>query len=247
MNLKNTVALVTGAAGGIGREFVLELLERGASKVYAGGRQAAALAGAFRGDPRIVPLVLDVTYPAHVAAAAVAAPDVSLVINNAGYCAEQGALAAPDLSAARTEIEVNYFGPLLMARAFAPVLARNGGGAIVNVLSILSLATLPMMGTYSAAKAAGLSLTRSIGAELAAQRTLVVASMPTVTDTAMGGWAVDMPKVAPRDAASETLDAVEAGETEVFPGHLSREAAAAFAADPKAFQARLATVLPRTA
>ncbi|CAB3762773.1 SDR family NAD(P)-dependent oxidoreductase [Paraburkholderia humisilvae] len=134
-----------------------------------------------------------------------------------------------------------------MARAFAPILARNGGGAIVNVLSILSLATLPMMGTYSAAKAAGLALTRSLGAELAAQRTLVVASMPTVTNTAMGGWAGEIPKVAPRDVAADTLDAVEAGEMEVFPGKLSREAAAAFAADPKAFQARLASVLPRTA
>ncbi|CAB3762776.1 SDR family NAD(P)-dependent oxidoreductase [Paraburkholderia humisilvae] len=103
MNLKNTVALVTGAAGGIGREFVAHLLERGAAKVYAGGRHAAALAGSFNGDLCIAPLVLDVTDPAQVAAAAAVATDVSLVINNAGYSAEQGAVAAADLSEARRD------------------------------------------------------------------------------------------------------------------------------------------------
>ena len=247
MKVKGSVALVTGANGGIGRAFVADLLERGAAKVYVGGRSEGALAPLLAdGDPRVSPLVLDITDGAQVARAAAAARDVTLLVNNAGYSAHIGTLSTPDLDGARREMEVNYFGTLRMSRAFAPVLASAGGGAIVNVLSFLSLATLPMAGTYSASKAAALSLTRSLRAELAAQGTSVLASMPVQVDTPMGAWSTQE-KVTPHEAASESLDALEDGETEVFPGGPSRAAADALAADPKGLQAMLSSLLPTAA
>ncbi len=244
MKIESSVALVTGASGGIGKALITELVARKALKVYAAARDPKTvehLVERFGGV--VVALPLDVSSPASVSAAATVAKDVTLVINNAGFCAEKGALSAADVEDARREMEVNYFGPLQVSRSFAPVLASAGGGAILNVLSFLSLVTLPLMGTYSASKAAALSLTRTIRAELAAQGTLVVGAMPVQVDTAMGAW-TDQEKVAPQEAASDMLDAVEAGETEVFPGALSRGAASAYESDPKGLQAQLAGLLP---
>lgn len=151
MDITGSVALVTGANGGIGQAFVRTLLARGAAKIYVAARDPASLADLFgRGDGRLVPLKLDVTDPAQIAAAALAAPDVTLLVNNAGYAAFQGAIAAPDMSAARREMDVNYFGPLALTRAFKPALA---GGAVVNMLSMAALVSLPVTGTYSASKA----------------------------------------------------------------------------------------------
>ena len=123
MNITGSIALVTGAHGGLGRAFVADLLQRGAAKVYVTARDTASLSDLLRrGDPRLVPLRLDVTDPGQIARVALVAHDVTLLVNNAGYAAFQGAIAAPDLADARREMEVNYFGPLMLARAFAPVL-----------------------------------------------------------------------------------------------------------------------------
>lgn len=244
MKIQGSIALVTGANGGIGQAFVAELIRRGASKIYVAGRSKKALEVVMKSqDQRLVPIILDVTNELDIDRAVQMASDVSLLINNAGYSAMTGALSADALVEGRREMEVNYFGPLRMTRAFAPVLAKVGGGAIVNVLSFLSVVTMPLHGTYSASKAAALALSRSSRAELAGQGTLVVAAMPVAVDTPMGAWSND-PRVTPHDAASDTLDAVEAGETEVYPGEISRGVAAAFAADPKAVHARVLSRLP---
>ncbi|CAN5424340.1 SDR family oxidoreductase [soil metagenome] len=245
MDIKGCVALVTGAAGGIGQAFVAELLKRGAAKVYVAARDPASLAGLH--DPRLVPLTLDVTDAAQIAAAVAAAPDVTLLINNAGYAAFEGAISAADLTDARREMEVNYFAPLAVTRAFAPVLATSGGGAVVNMLSMLALISLPMAASYSASKAAMLSLTRSIRAELAAQGTQVIGVMAVQTETKMG-VSLPEPRLSPQDVVSDALDAVASGASEeVFAGALTRGAYQAFSADPKAFQAKMSTRLPKKA
>ncbi|MDB5848324.1 MAG: Short-chain dehydrogenase [Rhodoferax sp.] len=248
MNITHAIALVTGAHGGIGRAFVADLLRRGAAKVYVTARDTASLADLLAGaDPRLVPLVLDVTNAAHIAQAAIDAPDVSLLINNAGYAAFQGAMAAPQLDDARREMEVNYFGPLALTRAFAPVLAASGGGAIVNMLSMAALVSLPVAGSYSASKAAFLSVTRSIRAELAAQGTAVVGVLAVQTETAIG-HRLPEPRMAPHEVVTDTLDAVEAGKNEeIAAGPLTQGAYQAFTADPKAFQARFSSRLPHPA
>ena len=128
-------ALVTGANRGLGKEFTQALLDAGAAKVYAGARDPSTIEVT---DTRVVPVRLDITNPGDIAAAARDCIDVSLVINNAGAMLQTPFLSAPDMSAARTEMETNYFGTLAMARAFAPVLAAAGGGALVNMLSVAS-------------------------------------------------------------------------------------------------------------
>ncbi len=242
--IENAVALVTGANRGIGREFVTELLRRGAKKIYLGARDPASLTDFVALDPaRLVPLKLDVTNAADVADAAKVATDVTLLINNAGFAGGQGVISAPDLSIARQEMDVNYFGVLSLSKEFAPILAKASQSSIVNVLSLLSLVTLPSAGTYSASKAAGLAASRSIRAELLSQGTQVVVTMPVQVETDMGR-SLPEPRLQPLEVVSETLDAVEAGVEEVFPGELTRTVATAFAADPKGVQAHMSTRLP---
>jgi NAD(P)-dependent dehydrogenase (short-subunit alcohol dehydrogenase family) len=246
MNINGSVALVTGANRGIGRAFVDELLKRGAKKVYVAARDPASLSDLVQSaGGRLVPLTLDVTNAAHIAAAVAAAPDVTLLINNAGAAAFEGAISAADLSPARQEMEVNYFGPLALTRSFAPVLASSGGGAMLNMLSMLALVSLPMAATYSASKAAMLSLTRSIRAELAAQGTLVVGVLAVQTETPLGARLPE-PRLKPEDVVSDALDAIEAGTNDdIAAGSLSRGAYQAITADPKAFQAKMSTRLPQ--
>jgi short-subunit dehydrogenase len=248
MQLSNSVVLVTGANRGIGRVFVAELLKRGASKIYVAARDTTSLKALLKdGDRRLVPLPLDITDPDQVAAAAVIASDVTLLINNAGYAAFEGAISAPDIDHARHEMEVNYFGTLALTRAFAPVLARNGGGALLNMLSMLSLISLPVAATYSASKAASLSLTRSVRAELSAQGTQVVGVLAVQTETEMGAKLPE-PRMTPQEVVTDALDAIRAGTNdEIVAGDQSRSIHAAFTADPKGLQAKMSTRLPQRA
>ena len=186
MQIAGTVVLVTGANRGVGRAFVEALAARGAAKIYAGARDPARLADlAARFKGKVEPVKLDITCAAEIAAARARCRDVTLLINNAGINLQAGLIAAADLGPARAEIETNYLGPLAMCRAFAPVLKSNGGGAIVNMLSIAARVNLPMYGSLSASKAAALSMTQGVRAELAAQGTLVIAVMPGAIDTEM--------------------------------------------------------------
>lgn len=247
MDIAGSVALVTGANGGIGSAFVSDLLKRGAAKVYAAARDTASLADLVKaGEGRVVPLTLDVTDAKQIADAATEATDVSLLINNAGYAAFKGALSASDLDRARQEMEVNYFGPLAVTRAFRSVLAANGGGSVVNMLSMAALVSLPVMGTYSASKAAFLSVTRSIRAEMVAQGTTVVGVLAVQTETPIGNR-LPAPRLTPHEVASDALEAVQAGRSdEVTAGSLTQGAYQAFTADPKAFQAKMSTRLPQS-
>ena len=244
MQINGSVALVSGANRGIGRSFVEALLARGAAKVYAGARQPERLADLVdAGKGRLVPLKLDITQPADIAAAAGRCRDVTLLVNNAGINLQAGLIAAHDLAAARAEMETNYFGPLAMCRAFAPILQGNGGGAVINMLSILARVNLPMYGSLSASKAAALSLTQGVRAELATHGTLVVAVMPGAVDTEMERN-FPPPKLAPAEVARAALDAVEQGAEEVYPGDMASGMSQGLAADAKAVEKDLAKYLP---
>ena len=242
MKVENSIVLITGANGGMGKEFVAELLRRGAAKIYLGVRDPQAVTSLLTLSDRLVPLTLDVTDPAQIEAAAQAAADVTLLINNAGTAAFTGVLSAPDAAGARQEMEVNYFGIINLAQAFRHTPAFRSGGAIVNILSILAHVTLPVAGSYSASKAAALAITRTLRAEVKPRGVQVLGVLPVQTETAMGA-ALPEPKLKPADVARGTLDALEAGEEEVYPGALSQGAAQAFKADPAGMQAQFATMV----
>jgi NAD(P)-dependent dehydrogenase (short-subunit alcohol dehydrogenase family) len=216
MRINGATALVTGANRGLGRRFTQALLDRGAAKVYAAARDPRAV-----DLPGVVPVRLDITDPAQVAAAAELAPDVDLLINNAGT-GTGATLLDDDPANIRLEMETHYFGTLSVARAFAPVLAAAGGGALVNVLSVLSWTTAPGFEAYAAAKAAELSLTNGLRLALAAQGTQVTALHVGFMDTELVAH-VDAPKSDPLAVANLALDGVEAGEPEVVADERSRQ------------------------
>jgi NAD(P)-dependent dehydrogenase (short-subunit alcohol dehydrogenase family) len=219
MQLRNATVLVTGANRGLGAEFVRQLLERGAAKVYAAARQPETVPGS---DTRIVPTSLDITNGAMVADVANTATDVDVLINNAGVSTMQN-LVTGDLDAIRLEMETHYWGTLSMTRAFAPILARNGGGVILNVLSIGSFQVFPGNGAYAAAKAAEWQLTNSTRLELAAQGTRVVGLHLSATDTDMLAG-IDMPKNDPADVIRQAFDGLESGLDEVLADDETRAA-----------------------
>ncbi|MFC9439302.1 SDR family oxidoreductase [Nocardia sp. NPDC057030] len=213
-NVDGSVVLVTGANGGLGQEFVSQVLARGASKVYASARKPREW-----NDSRVVPLVLDVTDHASVAAAAEIASDVTVVINNAG-ASRPGALSAAALGDVRELFDTNFFGALDVATTFAPALRRNGGGVLVNVLSVLSW--IGIGNAYSASKAALWSATNSLRLELAPHGTQVVGLHLGYTDTPMTAR-LDVPKNDPADIVRIALDGVEAGELEILADDISAQ------------------------
>lgn len=246
MDIKDSVAIVTGGNRGIGEAFVRVLLESGARKVYAGSRDPAAAAHLVDAYPgRCVAVELDVTDLAEVEAAARGCGDVDVVINNAGLFANRTLVGAADMSAARAEMEVNYFGTLAMCRAFAPVLARNGGGAIVNVLSAAGIVALPNMGGYSPSKAATRFLTTSVRAELAAQGTQVSALIVGSVDTRMAAH-VEGAKERPEDIARAGIRAIRHGIDELDTDRMAVEVRAQLQLDPKGMEKRLAKLLHAT-
>ncbi len=245
MEIKDCVALVTGGNRGIGEAFVRALLEAGARKVYVGSRDPASAAHLAAADPRCVALELDVTDFGEVEAAARNCGDVNVVVNNAGLFANQTLLGAADMSIARAEMEVNFFGVLAMCRAFAPVLKRNGGGAIVNVLSAAGIACLPNMGGYSPSKAAARFLTTSVRAELAEQGTQVTALIVGSVDTRMAAH-VEGTKEKPEDIARAGLKAIRHRIDELDTDRMAVEVRAAIQLDPKGFEKRLAKMLHAT-
>jgi NAD(P)-dependent dehydrogenase (short-subunit alcohol dehydrogenase family) len=215
MDITNSVALVTGANRGLGRHFAAALLDRGAAKVYAAARDISTV-----DLPGVVPIQLDITDPASVAAAARTAGDVTLLVNNAGSSTLSGLLDG-DLADIRLEMETHFFGTLAVTRAFAPVLAANSGGAVLNVLSVLSWLAAPASGAYSAAKAAEWSMTNSLRQQLAPLGITTTALHVGYMDTAMAAH-VDGPKNDPAVIAAAALDGVGAGAGEVLADDVSR-------------------------
>ena len=225
MNISGSVALVTGANRRLGLAFTRELVRRGAAKVYGAARDPGKVS-----EPGVQPVALDITDADHVQRVAAQCADVSLLVNNAGVLRYSTFTSAPDLDAARAEMETNYFGTLRMCRAFAPVLAAAGGGAIVNMLSITSFFTNPFNASYGASKAAGWSLTNGVRTELAHQGTLVVAVHAGFIDTDMAAL-VDAPKISPESVAQQAFDAVQAGQIEVLADERSRDIKAKLSRD----------------
>jgi NAD(P)-dependent dehydrogenase (short-subunit alcohol dehydrogenase family) len=217
--IDGAVAVVTGANRGLGRAYVSALLARGAARVYAGARNLDSI---VVDDDRVTPIALDITSATAVSAAAALAGDATVVINNAGAMLESPFLSGTDPDAARKEMDTNYFGTLQMARAFAPVLAANGGGALVNVLSVASFYSLPFNASYCASKAAEWSLTNALRLEMHAAGTLVVGVHPGFIDTDMTAT-VSEPKISPSEVAAQTLDAVLDGRPEVLTDDFTRE------------------------
>ena len=217
MKIAGSVALVTGAGRGLGLVFARELLSRGAAKVYGTARDPAAVT-----ESGVTPVALDITDPERVAGVAAQCADVSLLVNNAGVLKASPFIGAPSVDAARLEMETNYFGTLSMCRAFAPVLAAAGGGAIVNMLSVTSFYSGPLDPSYGASKSAEWSMTNGIRMELSRQGTLVVGVHASFIDTGMAAG-LDVPKVSPESVAKQAFDAVEAGQVEVLADERSRE------------------------
>jgi NAD(P)-dependent dehydrogenase (short-subunit alcohol dehydrogenase family) len=220
-------ALVTGANRGLGKAFVQELIDCGAARVYAAARNPDTV---DIDDARVVPIRLDITESADIDAAVSECGDVAVLINNAGAMLRSPLLGSRDMSAARTEMEINYFGTLAMCRAFAPVLARQGGGALVNVLSVASWLASPFNGSYGASKAAEWALTNAIRVELRSQGTLVVGVHAGWIDTDIAESVSDA-KISAAGVASQTLTAVQHGDEEVLTDDRTRHVKASLPHD----------------
>lgn len=235
MDIAGSIALVTGSNRGIGRRFVTELLDRGAAKVYATARRPETIDIAG-----VEVLPLDITDQDSIAAAAAAAGDVTLLVNNAGI-ATQGSLLTGDLTDVRREMDTHFWGNLAMIRAFAPVIERNGGGAVVNVLSALSWFAHPGSGGYAAAKAAEWNLTNAVRLELASKGVSVQGLHLGAADTdIMAALEYDGPMLDPLDVARASLDGVERDAAEVVVDEWSAHVKASLAGDPAAFYAQFA-------
>ncbi|WP_326540084.1 SDR family oxidoreductase [Pseudorhodoferax sp.] len=231
MQLENATVFVTGANRGIGQVFVREVLARGARKVYAAARDPASITLAG-----VEPVALDVTRPDQVAAAAARCGDVTLLINNAGIARMGDFLADGAVEDARAQLETNYFGPLLLARAFAPVLKANGGGAMLNVLSIASWISSPTLAVYGSSKSAAWSLTNGLRHALREQGTQVLGLHMAFVDTDMTRD-IQMPKSTPEDIVRAALDGLAAGAEEVLGDALTRQVKQGLSAEPGVYLA----------
>jgi NAD(P)-dependent dehydrogenase (short-subunit alcohol dehydrogenase family) len=245
MNIQGSVAFVTGVNRGIGKAYVEALVKAGAVRIYASARSMEALNEIVAIAPdRIIPIVLDITNSDQVNAAAQTAQDVNLLINNAGVLGAGGLFTANSVETAKWEMNTNYFGTLSMVRAFAPILKSNDGGAIVNLLSVVSVANAPIFSSYSASKAALHSLTQGIRAELAKQGTQVVGVFPGPVDTAMSEG-LPMDKIAPIEVAKITLEAIENGIDDVYPDPVSQQVFSELQAPLKVIEKEFSGWLPQ--
>ncbi|KQN41248.1 SDR family oxidoreductase [Frigoribacterium sp. Leaf44] len=232
-DITGSVVLVTGANGGIGTRFVEAALARGAAKVYATARTPRTW-----DDERVVPLTLDVTDAASIAAVVEAAPDVTVLINNAGANTPTPGILSHTDDEIRANVETNFLGPLFLARAYAPLLSAHGGGtAIIDIHSALSW--FAVAGIYSATKAALWSATNSLRLELQPAGVQVVGVHVGYVDTAMAAGVTDA-KTDPTTLVADVLDALEAGEHEVLADETSRQVKAGLSAPLEALYPQLA-------
>jgi len=230
MDINDSVVLVTGGNRGLGKALVQAFLGAGARKIYVGSRTPIETS-----DPRLQPIKLDITNAQDVAVAAQTCQDVTILMNNAGVATSFASLlTAPSLDGAHQEMETNYFGTLAMVRAFAPILGKNGGGTLVNMLSVLSWFTSPTTGSYSASKYAELSLTQGLRIELRSQGTLVTAVHAGYIDTDMAAG-VNAPKTSPEDVAARIIEGIHNDQEEVLADQMSHEIKAVLASNPQMF------------
>jgi NAD(P)-dependent dehydrogenase (short-subunit alcohol dehydrogenase family) len=227
VDIKGSVCLVTGSNRGLGEVFVRLLREAGAAKVYAAARNPGSIAAA----DGIHPIKLDITDHEAVGQAAAACPDVSILINNAGIMLAQNHLNPPGETAAQSEMAVNYFGTMAMCRAFAPVLGRNGGGALVNILSVAAWYASPFNGTYASSKAAAWLLTNEARMQLRDQGTQVIGVYASFIDTDMSAILTNVSKVSPESVVRQTIQAIGQGQDEVLADERTHQVKAALPHD----------------
>lgn len=225
MKLENAVAFITGANRGLGLAFAREALARGARKVYAAARDPATVT-----LPGVVPVRLDVTDADEIAAVARDCADVTVLVNNAGIATLGGFLAADSAAAAQRMLDTNFFGPLRLTQAFAPVLAANGGGAVMNMLSVASWINGPLLGAYGASKSAAWALTNGLRIELGGQGTQVVGVHAGFIDTGLTAG-LDVPKSTPETIVAAAFDGLEAGASQVLADGISRQVHAGLSAE----------------
>jgi len=226
MKLDNAVVLVTGANRGIGLEFARQALALGARKVYAGARDPAKV-----DLPGVVPVRLDITDLAQARDVAAACPDVTLVINNAGIASDDNLLDAESIDAIARMMETNVYGMLRVSQAFAPVLAANGGGAFLNVLSVASWITTPALAAYAVTKSAAWSVTNGVRIALKDQATQVLGLHVGFVDTELTRG-MDLPKLAPPKVVARAYAALEEGKSEVLIDGLSQAVKHGLSQDP---------------
>jgi NAD(P)-dependent dehydrogenase (short-subunit alcohol dehydrogenase family) len=241
MKIHNATALVTGANRGIGFAFVQALLQAGAKKVYATTRKLDSLSEVTALAPdRVIPLQVDVTDYNSIAVLAERTHDVNLLINNAGILAFGSILDVPTETIA-SQFDTNFYGTLNMSRAFVPIIEQNQGGAIVNLLTLVALASMPGLSTYNASKAAAWSMTQSLRASVAAKGIGVHGVFPGAVDTEMLAG-VDLPKTSPADIVTAVLAGIESGQEDIFPDPMSTQLYAAWKQDHKAVEKQFATM-----
>ncbi len=231
MKIENAVILITGANRGLGLAFAQEALKRGAAKVYAGARNPASVT-----LPGVQAIKLDVTSPEQLAEAAAAANDVTIVINNAGIADFGGFLPEGSVASVRRHMETNVIGPIQVTQAFAPALAKNGGGAILNVLSIASWINRPLLGVYGASKSAAWAVTNGLRHELREQKTLVTGLHMGFVDTDLT-QGIDAPKLTPEEVVRQAFDALEANQEEVLGDDMTRQVKASLSSATPAYLA----------
>jgi NAD(P)-dependent dehydrogenase (short-subunit alcohol dehydrogenase family) len=226
MKLDNAVVLVTGANRGLGEEFARQALAAGARKVYAGARDPASvrLSG-------VTPIRLDVNDPDAIAQAVAACGDVTLVVNNAGIASPGALLDADSIDALRRMMETNVYGMLRVSQSFAPVLAQNGGGAFLNVLSVASWISTPGLAAYAATKSAAWSVNNGLRIALKEQGTQVLGLHVGFVDTDLTRG-IDLPKLAPAEVVERAYAALEAGQREVLIDELSQNVKRGLSLDP---------------
>jgi NAD(P)-dependent dehydrogenase (short-subunit alcohol dehydrogenase family) len=240
MNLSTATAFVTGGNRGIGRAIVDRLLAEGAVRVYATARSAAEADKLSEIDQRVIGLVLDTTDGAKIAAAAEKARDVTLLINNAGVI-EAGSFLEATQPQVERNFATNFYGTLAMTRAFTPILAGNGGGTIVNMLTIAALAPIPGMSAYNASKAAAWSMTQSLRATLASKGIKVMGVFPGPVDTQMLAG-IPIPKAAPSDVAEAIVAGIASDVEDVFPDDTSSAIYSQWTRDHKSIERQMASM-----
>ncbi|MDX1931262.1 MAG: SDR family oxidoreductase [Capsulimonadales bacterium] len=239
MKIENSVVVVTGANRGIGRALVGQLVRLGASRIYAAARDVATVSDLVeQNDGRVIAVRLDLHDPQSIERLPGAVGDANLLINNAGT-AGGGSQLSTDSEVIRKDFETNYFGTLGVARALVPVLEANGGGAIVNVLSVVSLASMPALGGYSASKAAAHSLTLGLRGELAARGIAVYGVYPGPVDTDMAKG-LDLPKTSAEEVARAILAGVESGHAYILPDPMSQQVYEGWRTDHRTVEAQFA-------
>ena len=238
MKLDNKTILITGANRGIGKATVEALLKRNVKKIYAAARDVGQIPD-FK-DARVVPLALDITNRSQIGKAAVQASDVQVLINNAGALAFASAVNGKPQDL-QSDMEVNYFGTLSMVNAFVPVIEKNGGGHIANLLSVVSFASMAGAAGYCASKAALFSATQAMRTELKAKNIQVHGIFPGPIDTRMAKD-FDLPKTSPEVTGENIVAGIEAGKEDIFPDPMSQQIAELWFKDPKAVERQFANM-----